>query len=180
MGKTRGHMADEEQQNEDIGDAHVQAWREREDKKRRVRDIFLAAAGILYSAFANENEQNNAIAWFNDNFEWREVYDGDEILAANDMTAAYAGIEQSDVDSEAKRQAEFKSERKQPEKRAAEQPKAKQPKKPKQSSGGGSSSDVPLADPASDAMAALVAFMQAFAAMTEAEKRALLEKLQRQ
>ena len=80
----------------------------REDKKRRVRDIFLAAAGILYSAFANENEQNNAIAWFNDNFEWREVYDGDEILAANDMTAAYAGIEQSDVDSEAKSQRKSK------------------------------------------------------------------------
>ena len=37
-----------------------------------MRDIFLAAAGMIYSAFANEQEQENAIAWFNDNFEWRE------------------------------------------------------------------------------------------------------------
>jgi hypothetical protein len=39
---------------------------------------------------------------------------------------------------------------------------------------------VPLAGPAPDAVSTLVAFLQAFAAMTEAEQRALLEKLQRQ
>ena len=50
----------------------MRAWLKRKDKKRRVRDIFLAAAGMIYSAFANEQEQENAIAWFNDNFEWRE------------------------------------------------------------------------------------------------------------
>ena len=37
-----------------------------------------------------------------------------------------------------------------------------------------------LAGPAPDAVSALVAFLRAFAAMTEAEQRALLEKLQRQ
>ena len=169
-------MADEEQQNE--------------DKKRRVLEIFLNAAGTYYPAFADEQARRNAVAWFHNNFEWREEFNMNEELAANDMTETYGRILASNVDSEAKREAEFKSERKKPDKRAAEQTnEVEQPKKPKQSSRAGSSSDVPLAGPAPDvplagpapdAVSALVAFLRAFAAMTEAEQRALLEKLQRQ
>lgn len=153
-----------------------------EDKTRRVRDIFLSAAGTHYSAFASEQDKENAIAWFGDNFEWREVYEGDEAKAANDMVAAYAGIESSDVNSEAKRAAQANQ----------SQRKCKRPRGSSGanssgagssgvgSSGAGSSSQVPLAGPASDAVSALVTFLRAFAAMSAEEQRALFEKLQRQ
>jgi hypothetical protein len=181
-----------------------------------VLRLFLSAAGTYYAAFADEAALEAAVAWFNDNFEWRESYNGDDEAAANDMVAAFAGIESSEVGAEAKRQAEVLSERrkKMVEERIKQMREKNEnknepsPKKRKQSqsggggssggggggggssggsgggggsSGGGSSNiSVPLAGPAPDAVSALVAFLRAFAAMTEAEQRALLEKLQRQ
>ena len=79
-----------------------------EDRKRAaVLRMFLDSAGIIYEQFNNNEERLNAIQWFNDNFEWREVYTGDAETAANDMVAAYMMIEQSNVDTETKKQAEF-------------------------------------------------------------------------
>ena len=82
------------------------------DRKRAaVLRMFLDSAGVLYKQFETDEERLNAMNWFNDNFQWREAYNGNVEAAANDMVTAYMGIEQSNVDTEAKKQAEVGSER---------------------------------------------------------------------
>jgi hypothetical protein len=55
-----------------------------------VLRLFLSAAGTYYAAFADEAALEAAVAWFNDNFEWREEYGGNEVAAANDMVDMYS------------------------------------------------------------------------------------------
>ena len=179
------------------------------DQRRmeRVRNLFLSCAGGIYPKFDDEEAMRHASEWFAQDFEWDEEY-GDDMAAASDMVAKWMSILASNVSSEEQKAlaAEAnKSPRKIP-KRPAEQsepspasgkatargkaPRCKQPKKPKQSpggstSGGGGSSStepvspVPVPGHATDAASVIFALIQAIAAMSDEERRALLEKLQR-
>ena len=191
-------MADEEQQKRDEeqqerDEEQQKRDEEQQERKMAVREMFLAAAGIVYPAFGEgTKDEANAIQWFEDTFAWRPEYETIEGGAASDMVGLYAATFSSGLDSEAKQAAEYRSERNQRCKRPAEPP--KQPKPPKQrkppkqpnksgSSGGGSSSDnVPLERllaPAPGVVSALVTFLRAFASMSAEEQCVLLEKLQR-
>ena len=181
-----------------------------EDRKRAaVLRMFLDSAGVLYKQFKNDEERLNAIQWFNDNFQWREAYNGDVEAAANDMVAAYMGIEQSNVDTETKKQAEFGSERvagKRPkqDERMPEKPEKPKAKKQKQTGAvssavvpsnvvagsssvdtsnveAASSSVVPSnVEPSHRAMSALVTSLHSFVESSAEEQRVFMEKLVRE
>ena len=185
-------MADEEQQKRDEeqqerDEEQQKRDEEQQERKMAVREMFLAAAGIVYPAFGEgTKDEANAIQWFEDTFAWRPEYETIEGGAAGDMVGLYAATFSSGLDSEAKQTAEYRSERNQRCKRPAEPPKqSKPPKQPNKSgsSGGGSSSDnVPLERllaPAPGVVSALVTFLRAFASMSAEEQCVLLEKLQR-
>eukprot|EP00966_Prymnesium_polylepis_P025971 598672-Prymnesium_polylepis.1 len=95
-------MADEEQQQppeqqneEQQQNEEEEQQNEEEEKRNAVRRSFLLGAGGIYTAFANEAARDSAILWFDQQFQWHEVYNGSADAAANDMAAAFAAIDHS-------------------------------------------------------------------------------------
>lgn len=160
---------------------------ERVQKREAVLKIFLACAGKVYADFKDLDERWAAVEWFHDNF--YDIFDGDVEKTANNIVSAYMVMDKGCVDAEAKRQAQFGSERlasqrpKQDEQKPEKTEKPEKPeklhksKKQKQTEAG-SSSDVPSnVEPVHRAMSAFVLFLHSFVELSAEEQRVFIRKL---